>query len=211
MNIDATLREVEHAFDVVKADGINLQTNYGDKWLGNAVYKPVLEELNRRKAVVYVHPLVAACCNQLSVGTFPAVIEVPHDTTRTVTSLLLSGSFARYRDIKWLFSHAGGTIPMMAGRIDSFYGARPNLKEFAPDGIQGELRRLYYDTANATSAPTMAALMKLVPASQITYGSDYPYFPLDQIANLRQLGLTQEQLQDIGSGNAMKLIPSLKS
>jgi predicted TIM-barrel fold metal-dependent hydrolase len=211
MNTDATLKEVEHAFDVVKADGINLQTNYGDKWLGNPVYKPVLEELNRRKAVVYVHPLVAACCNQLSVGAFPAVIEVPHDTTRTVTSLLLSGSFARYRDIKWLFSHAGGTIPMMAGRIDSFYGARPNLKEFAPDGIQGELRRLYYDTANATSAPTMAALMKLVPQSQITYGSDYPYFPLDQIANLRQLGLTQEQLQDIESGNAMKLIPGLKS
>jgi 6-methylsalicylate decarboxylase len=157
MDIDATLKEIEHAFDVIKADGINLQTNYGDKWLGNPVYKPVLEELNRRKAVVYVYPLVAACCSQLSVGTFPAVIEVPHDTTRTVTSLLLSGSFARYRDIKWLFSHAGGTIPVMAGRIDAFYGARPNLKEFAPEGIKGELKRLYYDTANATSAPTMAA------------------------------------------------------
>src|SRR4051812_43193172 len=209
LDIDATLREIEYALDVLKADGIGLQTNYGDKWLGHPGYKPVLEELNRRKAVVYVHPLAAACCGNLSVGAFPAVIEVPHDTTRTVTSLLLSGSFARYRDIKWLFSHAGGTIPMMAGRIDSFYGARPNLKEFAPDGIQGELRRLYYDTANATSAPTMAALMKLVPASQITYGSDYPYFPLDQIANLRQLGLTQEQLQDIGSSNAMKLIPRL--
>jgi len=122
----------------------------------------VLEELNRRKAVVYVHPLVASCCSALSVGTFPAVIEVPHDTTRTVTSLLLSGSFARFRDIKWLFSHAGGTIPMMAGRINSFYGARPNLKEFAPEGIEGELRRLHYDTANATFAPSMAALMKLV-------------------------------------------------
>ena len=211
MDIDATLKEVEHAFDVIKADGINLQTNYGDKWLGHPVYKPVLEELNRRKAVVYVHPLVAACCSQLSVGTFPAVIEVPHDTTRTVTSLLLSGSFARYRDIKWLFSHAGGTIPMMAGRIDAFYGRRPNLKEFAPDGIEGELKRLHYDTANATSAPAMAALMKLVPISQITYGSDYPYFPLDQITNLRRLGLTEEQLRDIGSGNATKLIPSLKS
>ena len=211
LNIDATLKEIEHAFDVIKADGINLQSNYGDKWLGNPIYKPVLEELNRRKAVVYVHPLVAACCAQLSVGTFPAVIEVPHDTTRTITSLLLSGSFARYRDIKWLFSHAGGTIPMMAGRINAFYGARPNLREFAPDGIEGEFKRLYYDTANATSAPAMAALMKLVPVSQITYGSDYPYFPLDQITNLRQLGLTQEQLQDIGSGNAMRLIPSLKS
>jgi 6-methylsalicylate decarboxylase len=209
MDIDATLKEVEHAFDVIKADGINLQTNYGDKWLGHPAYKPVLEELNRRKAVVYVHPLVAACCSQLSVGTFPAVIEVPHDTTRTVTSLLLSGSFARYRDIKWLFSHAGGTIPMMAGRIDAFYGRRPNLKEFAPDGIEGELKRLHYDTANATSAPAMAALTKLVPISQITYGSDYPYFPLDQITNLRHLGLTEEQLRDIGSGNATKLIPSL--
>ena len=100
---------------------------------------------------------------------------------------------------------------MMAGRIDAFYGRRPNLKEFAPDGIEGELKRLHYDTANATSAPAMAALMKLVPISQITYGSDYPYFPLDQITNLRHLGLTEEQLRDIGSGNATKLIPSLKS
>ena len=99
----------------------------------------------RRKAVVYVHPLVASCCGQLSVGTFPAVIEVPHDTTRTVTSLLLSGGFARWRDIQWLFSHAGGTIPMMAARIDSFYGKRPNLKEFAPEGVEGELKRLNYD------------------------------------------------------------------
>jgi 6-methylsalicylate decarboxylase len=211
LNIDATLKEVEHAFDVVKADGINLQSNYGDKWLGDPVYKPVLEELNRRKAVVYVHPLVAACCGQLSVGTFPAVIEVPHDTTRTLTSLLLSGSFARYRDIKWLFSHAGGTIPMMAGRIDSFYGARPNLKEFAPDGIVGELRRLHYDTANATSAPAVAALLHLVPASQISYGSDYPYFGLDQIKQLRGLGLSGEQLETIASGTATRLIPRLKS
>src|SRR5262252_6166683 len=211
IDVDVTLKEIDYAFDAIKADGVNLQTNYGDKWLGDAMYKPVLEELNRRKAIAYVHPLVAACCGRLSVGTFPAVIEVPHDTTRTVTSLLLSGSFARYRDIKWLFSHAGGTIPMMAGRIDAFYGKRPNLKEFAPDGIEGELKRLHYDTANATSAPAMAALTKLVPISQITYGSDYPYFPLDQITNLRHLGLTEEQLRDIGSGNASKLIPSLKS
>ncbi|MPZ58268.1 MAG: amidohydrolase family protein [Rhizobiales bacterium] len=211
MNVDATLKEVEYVFDTLKTDGINLQSNYGDKWLGDPLYKPVLDELNRRKAVIYVHPLVAACCGRLSVGTFPAVIEVPHDTTRTVTSLLLSGSFARHRDIKWLFSHAGGTIPLMAGRIDAFYGKRPNLKEFAPDGIMGEMKRLHYDTANATSAPTMAALLKLVPASQVTYGSDYPYFPLDQIAELRKLDLTPEQLQGIESGNAVSLMPRLKT
>jgi predicted TIM-barrel fold metal-dependent hydrolase len=71
LDIDRTLKEIEYAFDTLKADGVGLQTNYGDKWLGNPVYKPVFDELNRRKAVVYVHPLVASCCSQLSVGTFP--------------------------------------------------------------------------------------------------------------------------------------------
>ena len=211
LDVDVTLKEIAHAYDEIKADGINLQTNYGDKWLGNAMYKPILEELNRRKAVIYVHPLVAACCGRLSVGAFPAVLEVPHDTTRTITSLLLSGSFARYRDIKWIFSHAGGTMPMMAGRVDAFYGKNPKVKEFAPDGIFAELARLHYDTANATSVPAMAALMKLVPVSQITYGTDYPYFPLDQFKQFDKLGLSAADIQAIGSGNTTRLIPRLKS
>jgi predicted TIM-barrel fold metal-dependent hydrolase len=211
MDIDVTLKEIEHAFDAVQADGINLQTNYGDKWLGDPVYKPILEELNRRKAVVYVHPLVAACCGRLSVGAFPAVIEVPHDTTRTVTSLLLSGSFARYREIKWIFSHAGGTIPMLAGRIDAFYATSPKAKEYAPDGIFKELARLHYDTANATWAPALAALLKLVPVSQVTYGTDYPYFPLDQNKSLAAAGLSATDIQAITSDNAVRLIPRLKA
>jgi predicted TIM-barrel fold metal-dependent hydrolase len=209
VDIDRTLHEIEYAFDILKADGIGLQSSYGDKWLGDSKYQPVFDELNRRGAVVYVHPLVANCCGALSVGTFPAVIEVPHDTTRCVISLLLSGSFARWREIRWLFSHAGGTIPMMAGRIDAFYGRRPNLKEFAPAGIFGELRRLSYDTANSTSAPTIAALTKLVPASQITYGTDYPYFGLGQFKDLEEASLSVAELQSIGSGNAKRLIPRL--
>ena len=213
IDIDATLKEIEYVFDTLHADGVGLQSNYGDKWLGNAVYKPVFEELNRRKAVVYVHPLVAACCGQLSVGAFPAVLEVPHDTTRTVTSLLLSGSFGRLPDIKWLFSHAGGTIPMLAGRIQAFYGrsTRGDQSGLTPDGIAEQFRRLHYDTANATSAPTMAALMTLVPTSQITFGSDYPYFPLNQIEVIRQMGLAPADVHAIESGNAARLVPRLAS
>jgi predicted TIM-barrel fold metal-dependent hydrolase len=210
IDIDRTLEEIEYAFDTLKADGVGLQSSYGDKWLGNDKYKPVFDELNRRGAVVYVHPLVADCCSKLSVGTIPAVIEVPHDTTRCVTSLLLSGGFARWRQIRWLFSHAGGTIPLMAGRIDAFYGKRPNLQEFAPEGIVGELRRLNYDTANATSAPTMAALTKLIPVSHITYGTDYPYFGLDQFKELEKIGLSAAELESIGSGNVARLVPRLQ-
>ena len=212
MDADVTLKEVEYAFDTLKTDGINLQTNYGDKWLGDPAYKPVLEELNRRKAVIFVHPLVATCCSRLSVGAAPAVIEVPHDTTRTIVSLMLSGTFARLRDIKWIFSHGGGTIPFLAGRIEAFYDAKargPN--GFAPDGIEAELRRLHYDTANATHAAAMAALLKVVPVSQVTYGSDYPYFPLSQIDNLRKLNLPASDLDAIASGNASRLVPRLNA
>src|SRR5258706_8136736 len=76
VDVDASLKEIEYAFDTLQADGVGLQTNYGDKWPGDALYRPVFDELNRRKALVYFHPLVASCCARLSVGTFPAVIEV---------------------------------------------------------------------------------------------------------------------------------------
>ncbi len=210
MNIDVTLKEIEYAFDTIKANGINLQSNYGEKWLGDATFKPVLEELNRRKAVAYVHPLVAACCGRLAMQTFPAVIEVPHDTTRTVTSLLLTGSFTRYPDIKWLFSHAGGTIPMLAGRIAAFYDHNPQSKEFAPNGVMSELAKLHYDTANATSVPAMTALLKLTSVSNVTYGTDYPYFPTDQNKDLQKLGLSAADVSAIEHGNAARLIPGLK-
>ena len=99
---------------------------------------------------------------------------------------------------------------MMAGRIDAFYGKSPKAAEFAPAGIFGELQRLYYDTANATSAQAMAALLKFVPVAQVTYGTDYPYFPLDQHVTLAQSGLSATDLKAIESGNAMRLVPKLR-
>jgi 6-methylsalicylate decarboxylase len=114
------------------------------------------------------------------------------------------------RDIKWLFSHAGGTIPMLAGRIESFFDRAGNRDRFAPDGIEAEFRRLYYDTANATYPASMAALTSLIPMSQITFGSDYPYYPLNQIENLRHT-LRPDELAAISSGNATRLLPRLSA
>ena len=205
LDADATLKEIEYAFDSLKADGIGLQSSYGDKWLGNPAYKPVLEELNRRNAVVYVHPLVATCCSALSVGTFPAVIEVPHDTTRTVTSLLLSGSFARFRDIKWLFSHAGGTIPMMAGRINSFYGARPNLKEFAPEGSKANFDGFITTPRTRPSRRQWPRSRSSCRSPRSPTGPTTPISVLVRFADLQKLGLSAADLDAIGHENAARL------
>jgi 6-methylsalicylate decarboxylase len=208
LDVDSSLKEIEYAFDTLKADGVGLQTNYGDKWPGDPAYRPIFEELNRRKAVVYFHPLVASCCGRLSVGTFPAVIEVPHDTTRAVVSLLLNGALASCRDIKWLFSHAGGTVPMLAGRMDYFFKFRKDAAQIAPQGYEAEFKRLHYDTANATHPSSMAALLNLIPSSQVVFGSDYPYVPINtQAAALRSQGLPADVVAAIESGNARRLLP----
>jgi 6-methylsalicylate decarboxylase len=115
--IDATLREIEYAFDTLKSDGIGLFTSYGDKWLGNAAFAPVFEELNRRKALVFTHPTAANCCGKLIVEVPPPMVEYGTDTTRAIASLLFTGTAARFPDIRFIFSHAGGTAPYLTERF----------------------------------------------------------------------------------------------
>lgn len=199
-----------YALDTLKADGVGLQSSYGTRYPGDAFYRPVFEELNRRKAVVYFHPLSPQCCVPPGISASSAIIETPTDTTRAMLSLLFGGTFARYRDIRWLFSHAGGSVPMLAGRIKAFGERSKDARSSAPNGIEHELQRLYYDTANATHPAAMAALRTLVPMSQITYGSDYPYFQIgQQVQSLRELKLSAGELRAIESGNISRLIPRL--
>jgi predicted TIM-barrel fold metal-dependent hydrolase len=187
-------------------------TSYGDKWLGDPAFASVFEELNRRKAVVYVHPSAPDCCRDLMSYVPAALTEFPHDTTRAVTSLLFSGSFARSRDIRFIFSHAGGTVPMLAGRIARLGGALPDLAEKLPNGVDYELQRLHYEIANSANPPAIAALTSFVPTSQILFGSDYPYVPIGATAvGMTELGLSADALQAIGRGNALALLPHLKA
>ena len=215
LDVDASLKEIEHAFDELKADGIGLATAYGDKWPGDPMFKPIFDELNRRKAAVYFHPLTPNCCGHLIPNVGDAILEVPHDTARAATSLLISGTLAHDKDIKWLFSHSGGTLPSLAGRINSFYaGDTPdkNLHDWAPDGIMAEFAKLNFDTANGAWAASVAGLLKLVPASHITFGSDYPYFRAAMTAEgLSKLGFSPAQIRGIDHDNIRRLLPNLKA
>ena len=138
---EASLREIEYAYGVLKADGIGLLTSYDGKWLGHPDYQPVFAELNRRKSVVFVHPTVPVSCRTLLPDVSPILIEIPQDTARAVTNLLFTGTFAKFRDIRFIFAHAGGNVPMLLGRMHQ-YGPK-DIAEKAPNGIEFELKRLY--------------------------------------------------------------------
>ena len=211
-DVEGSLREIEYAFDVLKADGVGLMTNFGDKWPGDPAYAPVFNELNRRKANVYFHPVAAACCG----GNYmPEVaeswVEVPYDTGRAVMSLLMTGTLARLPDIRWIFSHGGGTVPILAERVKTLGGSFPSMKKAAPNGVDHELKRLYYETANAAHKPNLSALLSYVPVSQVLFGTDFPYVTVGNNADtLRRFGLAPADLQAIEYGNALRLIPRLK-
>ncbi|MBI3513277.1 MAG: amidohydrolase [Proteobacteria bacterium] len=209
-DVDGTLAEIAYALDTLKADGIGLMTSYANTWPGDPSFKPVFEELNRRQAVVYFHPLAPDCCGSTVPGISGSPLEYPYDTGRAVLSLLINGTFARHRDIKWLFSHAGGPLPALAGRIANVVRARPDAAELAPDGVEREFQRLYYDTANAAFAPTMAGLMALAATSQIVFGSDYPYFTAgENVAALATITLSDADRRAIERDNALRLLPRL--
>jgi predicted TIM-barrel fold metal-dependent hydrolase len=206
---DGSLKEIEYALDTLHADGIGFLTNYDGKYLGDPAFAPIFDELHRRKAVVYGHPTAANCCWDIVPGVAISTEEFGFDTTRTITSLLYSGTLSRCSDIKFIFSHGGGTLPFLAGRIG---GAARRLTNLVPHGPDYEFRRLHFDTASVTNAPAMAAILKLVPATQVMFGTDYPWGNAGSaLQGLRSLGLSDGEMQAIESGSAVRLLPRWKT
>jgi predicted TIM-barrel fold metal-dependent hydrolase len=210
-DVDGSLIEITYALDTLKLDGIGLLTNYHDKWLGDPAFLPVMEELNRRKVVVYTHPATADCCVNLVKTEPPALIEWGTDTTRTIADIVFSGNAQKFRDIKWIFSHAGGTMPFLIERFVRQPQLESKYKSTVPDGTLAELTRFYYDTAQTSNKAAMSALAAIIPTSQILFGTDYPYrTAIDHVKGLRSCGVfTDAQIMDIERGNAAKLLPRI--
>ncbi len=211
-DVDATVAEIAFAYDTLKVDGVALLTSYGDLWLGNPAFRPVMEELNRRRAVVHVHPTAANCCRNLDYapGVAAGTIEYGVDTTRALIGVTFSGDAVRYPDIQFIWSHAGGAAPFLAGRIEN---ATRSAADRLPRGFIAEIKKYHYDLAGAANRGAVASLLELVPPSQLLFGTDFPPggTSADVAKTIAGLGLfNAADLRGIDRDNAAALLPRLR-
>ena len=212
-DIDGVMKELEYGLDTLKADAIGIYTNDNQgRWPGDSYFDPMWQELNRRSAIVYIHPLVPPCCTNLNDGVPSSMSELDFDITRACTSLVANGVLHKYTNIKFIIPHSGGTMPMIAGRIKDRYPRDPKHQEYIPNGVIAELQKFYIDIAHATFPYPMAAMLKFAAPDHILFGTDYPFESMESTVNeLPNLGLSAETMAAIERGNAERLFPSLKT
>src|SRR5262245_732296 len=207
---EGSLREIVYALDTLKLDGIGLLTSYAGKPLGDPSFAAVFDEINRRKLAVFVHPTMS-CCGMSIPGVDAPTIDFPTDTTRTITSLAFGGGFARYGDIKFIFSHGGGTMPMILQRFATpMRNFTPEERQkILPEGFEGMVKKQYYDIASVAMNPGgMAAVLNVIPTSQLFYGSDAPFGSTTVIADrLAKFDLPAAAIKAIRRDNALRLFP----
>lgn len=175
--VDDALAEVERALDDRDLCGVNVLSNLGGTYLGHPSFEPLWTELDRRAAVVFVHPTSPTCWGEVSLDRPRPMLEFPFDTTRTVTDLIFSGVLDRHRSIRWIIPHAGGTLPFLAARIAGMARLVDPSGAVSPDVVLGHLAGLHYDLAGSANPTSVAALLDLVDRSQVLYGSDWPFTP----------------------------------
>jgi|SRR5579862_1067294 len=209
-DVPASLTEIAYALDTLCADGIALKTNVGGVYLGDKLFDAIFGELNFRGAVIFIHPTSPTCWRECSMGFPRSMLEFPFETTRAVTNLILSGTLKRFPKLQIIVPHNGGAVPMLAERIATIASSYA-LGPAANEDIRSYLRRLYYDTAMATSQHTLAPLLEIIDPSRILYGSDTPWFPEELLEALnRELAesrlLTDFDREGIYRQNASSLL-----
>lgn len=210
---EAACAEAIHALDVLKADGVVLLGSTDGHFLGDVRFDELMSELDRRRAIVFVHPNLHATSESIGLNMPGFLIEFLCDTTRAAVNLILSSTLERYPNTHWILAHAGGFLPFVAGRVAS--ALIPNLHDRAPKSVMHYIERFYFDTALSPSRYSMVALKELVDPTHILFGSDFPFAPAPvtalQCRTLVESDLFAEQGQyGISRGHALSLFPQYR-
>ncbi len=211
-DVAGALAEAELAFDGLDADGVVMESNHDGVRIGDPALDPLLEMLNRRKAVVFLHPTSPKC--SCGVGHSPAlpapILEFMFETTRAVTNIILARVPTRFPDIRFIIPHAGAAVPALADRIAMVAGVFPALAGLTPADVIRQLGGFYYDMAGAPLPRLLPTLRTFADDGKLLYGSDYPFTTEPLVGRLRAAlegGLAKEPdlLAAIRSGNAGRL------
>jgi predicted TIM-barrel fold metal-dependent hydrolase len=208
-DVEGSLDELAHALDVLQADGVVLLANHRGVYLGDREFEPLFEELDRRHAVVFVHPSTPPGLEVLpGVPTF--VADFLLDTTRAALLLARSGTLDRHPHVKIILSHAGGFVPYAAYRLS--VGASATGNPF--DGM-ARLKRFHFDIALSGSPTALPSLLAFAEPGHVLFGSDFPYAPPPAIAGFtgmyESFPLGEAQRASIDRGAAESLFPRLGS
>ncbi|MEN6566299.1 MAG: amidohydrolase family protein [Veillonellales bacterium] len=212
-DVAASLEEIRYAMDVLHADGFTLPTNTQGVYLGDPRLNPIFAELNKRQAVVALHPTTPDVVPENILEDLPMpLMEFFFDTTRTIINMILKGTLKRFPDVKIIVPHAGAFLALLADRMQ--VGLQVLNKGEDSIDVYAALRRLYYDAAGVCLPRQLAALLPLVETDHLLYGSDYPYTPTGGCIYLADAldktnVITNEQRRAIYWDNAIKLFPRL--
>jgi predicted TIM-barrel fold metal-dependent hydrolase len=213
-DVDAALRDAEYALDTLKLDGLLLLTHTGDRYLGHNDDAPLYAELDRRKAVVVVHPRRPTTKGWAQFSFPDGYTELAFETTRAIDNLYWNGMFSRYPNIRWLMPHAGGVSPFLTFRMMGMDDIAA-VRERSPQGVEATFRNLYFDTAQATHPAPLRALLEVADPEKVLFGTDFPF-----ARNADVIGQSLKSLESfdgfdgalrgkVARDNALKLFPRL--
>jgi predicted TIM-barrel fold metal-dependent hydrolase len=218
-NIDGTLVEMAYALDILKMDGVATSTSINDVYLGERIFDPWFDEMNRRAVSLFIHPTITRASRPLDLGLNVAILEFMFDTTRMLTNRVLSGNKKRFSNIKMISAHAGGTVPFLVSRIqilEAHFGPGRERAPLSAEEIRERLASFYYDLTCSTSIVQLGALLELLPVSQLLMGFDIPFMPswstAPAIADIERFSrLDENDRRMLSYENACCLYPRLRS
>ena len=212
LDMDDAVDEVAYTLDTLKFAGVSLFASYDGVFLGDPAFDPVMEALNARDGVVFLHPGTHPT-NKLIDLPWPAfMMEYLFDTTRAVVNLIFGGALERFPRVQFILPHAGGLVPYFSWRLSVSPMIDKRLKQMPPDRVLGLLRRFWYDNALSPGAQTWGCLQHVAAPDRIVFGTDWPFANVDVTAEAMRsyealAAISPAQRDAIDRGNARRLFP----
>jgi predicted TIM-barrel fold metal-dependent hydrolase len=208
-DLDEAIGEIENSLERLKLNGVCLFASYGEKFLGDPTFEPVMEALNAHDAVVFIHPSLHPSSRNLALPWPGFMMEYLFDTTRAVVNLVFGDTLQRFPRIRFVVAHAGGLVPYFAWRLSMSPTIDARMPQIPRYEIFARLRHLWYDNALSPTASTLECLRAIASPNRLVFGSDFPFANPKVIAEgvktYEEVPIAPSLREAIDRGNAMSL------